>query len=415
MNKNTLYEKRNGLKLRKLQIFSLLAVLAVMTNAIAAEKPLKIFILAGQSNMQGKAKVRTIERLNMTDDSKALYKAMVGENGKPVTVKDTHAVYFTAYRNGPLVQKGPLNPGYGDDYEPDKINFGPEYTFGIYMQKHLNEPFLIIKTAWGGKDLVRQFRPPSAGEYPLSKERIEKLKASGKLPAELAKNKEETSKYYRMMMAHVREILKDPGQYHPAYKKEAGFEIAGFVWFQGWNDLVNGYYKDRGEPMEKMYTPYSGLMATFIRDVRKDLKTPAMPFVIGVLGVDGPKDKSDKMYWFRKAQEAPALMPEFKNNVKAVLTENYWDMETRKLTQKVQAAAWEKVKNEHPDLVKRPRAAANLKNKYFKELLSKVLTPEELKLKQTGESNAGYHYNGSAYIYGNIGKAFAEAMIELRK
>jgi len=40
--------------------------------AVAAAKPLKVYILAGQSNMQGKAKVRTIERLNMTEDSKSL-------------------------------------------------------------------------------------------------------------------------------------------------------------------------------------------------------------------------------------------------------------------------------------------------------------------------------------------------------
>jgi len=40
--------------------------------AVAVAKPLKVYILAGQSNMQGKAKVRTIERLNMTEDSKSL-------------------------------------------------------------------------------------------------------------------------------------------------------------------------------------------------------------------------------------------------------------------------------------------------------------------------------------------------------
>lgn len=74
---------------------SLTVLAAAMTMTLsladAAPKPLKVYILAGQSNMQGNAKVRNIERLNMTEDSKDLYKSMVGEDGKPITVKDTYA------------------------------------------------------------------------------------------------------------------------------------------------------------------------------------------------------------------------------------------------------------------------------------------------------------------------------------
>jgi hypothetical protein len=46
-------------------------------------------------------------------------------------------------------------------------------------------------------------------------------------------------------------------------------------------------------------------------------------------------------------------------------------------------------------------------------LAPEVLTPEELKISQTGVSNAPFHYMGSAYTYGNIGKAFADAMAEM--
>ena len=44
-----------------------------------------------------------------------------------------------------------------------------------------------------------------------------------------------------------------------------------------------------------------------------------------------------------------------------------------------------------------------------------VLTPEELKSFQVGKSNEGFHYLGSAYIYGNIGKVMAEGMIKMEK
>ena len=44
-----------------------------------------------------------------------------------------------------------------------------------------------------------------------------------------------------------------------------------------------------------------------------------------------------------------------------------------------------------------------------------ILTPEELSIVQNGTSNQAFHYMGSAYIYGNIGKAFADSMAEMLK
>ncbi len=65
----------------------------------------------------------------------------------------------------------------------------------------------------------------------------------------------------------------------PEYDEKAGYELAGFVWLQGFNDLVDG----QTYPNEN-YDEYSRLLSHFIRDVRKDLSAPKMPFVIGVLG-----------------------------------------------------------------------------------------------------------------------------------
>jgi hypothetical protein len=94
-----------------------------------------------------------------------------------------------------------------------------------------------------------------------------------------------------------------------------GYELAGFVWLQGFNDLVDGQTYPNGN-----YDEYSRLLAHFIRDVRNDLSAPKMPFIIGVLGVDGEKNVN-----FRKAMAAPAAMPEFKGNVVAVDTAPFWD------------------------------------------------------------------------------------------
>jgi hypothetical protein len=376
---------------RKIGVISLVVGLTVINNTFAAGKPLKIFIVAGQSNAQGKAQVFTIERLNLTDDSKQMYQDMAVKDGLPSAVKDAYGVYYT---DGGIASHGPLKPGYGERTSSD-TRFGPDYTFGIYMQKHLNEPFLIIKTAWGGKDLLHDFRPPSAGP----------------LESAVGKSGKTTGHYYQEIIKGVNEVLADPGKYHPGYKQADGYEIAGFVWFQGWNDYV-GRYPEKNKM--KDYSEYSRLLACFIRDVRKDLKAPAMPFVIGVVGFGGPiENPKDNQSLFRKAQEAPASLPEFARNVIAVRTENCWDMEFGRINKKVFDAAKADVLARDP--AKKGLSLNRAAEKLTDSMAPKVLTPEEQKILKVGKSNAGYHYLGSAYIYGNIGKVLAEGMIKLEQ
>ena len=207
------------------------------------------------------------------------------------------------------------------------------------MQKQLDEPILIIKTAWGGKSLHTDFRPPSAGPYEFNESQLESLKKQGKDIDQVKADRAKASgHYYRLMLEHVNKVLKDIKRVYPDYDAEAGYELAGFVWFQGWNDMVDrGVYPNRDKPGG--YDLYSQLLAHFIRDVRKDLSAPQLPFVIGVMGVGGPVDKygpAEQRYKsthdnFRKAMAAPAAMPEFKGNVTAVLTEKYWDAELDEL------------------------------------------------------------------------------------
>jgi hypothetical protein len=223
---------------------------------------------------------------------------------------------------------GKLTAGFGErGNQPTKIGrkIGPEFTFGIYMEKELKEPILIIKTAWGGRSLNTEFRPPSAGQYKLPKEvqdRWDKYpQGAHGIPKMEDRKKWQEDKdaasgvFYRMMIEHVQRVLADPKRVCPEYDQKVGFELAGFVWLQGFNDLVDGQTYPNGN-----YEEYSRLLSHFIRDVRKDLSAPKMPFVIGVLGVDGEKNVN-----FRKAMAAPADMPEFKGNVIAVDTAPFWD------------------------------------------------------------------------------------------
>ena len=123
-------------------------------------------------------------------------------------------------------------------------------------------------------------------------------------------------------MEYIGKVLADIKRVCPVYDEKEGYELAGFVWFQGWNDMCDNHtYPDGNKPGG--YDLYSELLAHFIRDVRKDLSAPKMPFVIGVMGVGGASDTPN---YFRQAMAAPADMDEFKGNVVAVETAPYWDV-----------------------------------------------------------------------------------------
>ncbi|MFU8780844.1 MAG: sialate O-acetylesterase [Kiritimatiellia bacterium] len=329
----------------------------VCAGSLVQAERLQVYILVGQSNMQGHAKTSTFDYIRRDPQTAPMLKDMLDASGKPVVCKN---VWISHVEDMGDLQAGAgrLTAGYGADYRPGKLGerIGPEYTFGITMQKLVDAPILIIKSAWGGKSLHTDFRPPSA--------------ATAESP---------TGEFYQRMLEHVQKVLADPGQIVPSYDPAVGYEIAGFVWFQGWNDMVAGnVYPQRNQPGG--YDLYTELLAQFIRDVRRDFGAPDMRFVIGVMGVGGPTELYESPRYkgvhqnFRDAMAAPASMPEFKGNTVAVLTEAFWDHELDAVMQK------------------------------------KERTEEEQEIAR-GASNRGFHYLGAAKILGQIGVAFAEAMV----
>lgn len=377
-------------------------------------KPLKVFILAGQSNMQGHAHVRTIDAMNLDPKTAPILKEMRNADGSP---RVCDQVWISSIGSAAEERVGKLTAGFGAGQRGPKI--GPEFTFGIYMQKLLDEPILIIKTAWGGKSLNTDFRPPSAGPYVFDTAQLARFKQQGKDIAAIKADKAKaTGRFYRQMIDHVKTVLVDIQRVYPGYDPEQGYKLAGLVWFQGWNDMVDrGTYPDRGQPGG--YDQYSEVLAHFIRDVRKELAAPKLPFVIGVMGVGGPIDKygPEKQRYkdvhgnFRKAMAAPAALPEFKGNVAAVFTGQYWDMEVVAIRKRERALKAKK------DAINAATKSGKLSREEGKAALDKLyaeaFTPRELKLLKESTSNAEFHYLGSARIMAPIGKGFAEAMAGL--
>ena len=183
-----------------------------------------------------------------------------------------------------LDRKGPLTIGYGS---PGRT--GVELEFGTVMGDHFAEPVLLIKTAWGGP-LALQALPLAVGRLPrrsvLQKELAnaqanvkknnEKNKKNEPLPT-MEDIKKEYGSSYRNMMAEVKDVMDQLRTRCSPHLKGKKLELAGFVRFQGWNDQ----YGAQDE--------YESNMKHFIHDVRKDLHSSKLPFVIGVMGQNGSK------------------------------------------------------------------------------------------------------------------------------
>lgn len=160
-----------------------------------------------------------------------------------------------------FVTQGILSVGYGKFADSS----GPEYAFGISYEQLVDGPVLLVKCSWGGTSLHSDWRPPSLAnvETPIEK------------AAREASNKQlqtGTGPCWQRAMAHIQKVLADPGKYHPDYDPKAGVELAGLIWFQGWNDLGNPAYGEQ--------------LVHFIEDIRKEVKAPGMPVVCGLLGHD---------------------------------------------------------------------------------------------------------------------------------
>jgi alpha-galactosidase len=394
----------------RLVAFALLSVFVLGIATIPASEPdakkLQVFILAGQSNMVGHANYITIPRLFADERPEvAMLARLVFKKGMTVTrktvddqiatkiardkinndirnknikgeeavklarakltelqaeydaktkeIKNTFTVSERVYISSIADNShrdGPLTVGYGGN--ADKI--GPELGFGMALAKKLDGPILIIKTSWGGKSLHYNFRPPSAGRYKLNEKELASDNAE--------KIKQNAGLNYRMMTEKVSEVLGNLKDHHPDFDASVGYDLAGFVWFQGFNDQFSPAFRDN----------YKDNMIAFVRDIRKEYKTPNMPFVIGVLGTGITADKVGENA-VSLGQRAAAA--ELKGNVAAVESYMVYDLSALQVYNKGwqnHFAEWCAVGSERP-----------------------------------------YHYLGSGKFFVRFGDALATAMIEL--
>jgi len=379
-------------------------MLTAMKAGEAAGEPVKVFILAGQSNMEGKAAASTLKAvIDDAPDDPQLKHLM--RDGK-WTTRDDVWVTFLCRSDKQATEHarkyGPLSVGFGSQKQTrDDDNrrvavpgVGPELGIGHVLGDHFDQQVLLIKAAWGGRSVKYNFRSP--GGMP-TEEQLQKQLAE--LKARKPELDEEQWKAgfgqsYRDMIAEVRKVTGDIKQYFPDYDPAQGYEIAGLIWFQGWNDGVGG-----GNP------DYVQQLAALIRDVRKEFSVPKMPVVIGELGTDG-LDAEGWIATFRAQQAAAAALPEFRGNVRLAKTAQFWpnppDLSQQWEAFRTQAKANESKPKDDPTRI-------DPGDFYFKNWVQRY----RKELAYTSDKR--YHYLGSGKCYYQMGEAMGQAMVELLK
>ena len=285
-------------------MFSSQLLTAADKNSSDKVKPVKVYILAGQSNMQGKGaieekrgKKNSLRHLVTDGATKEEYKFAVDAKGEWRVREDVWVHYNLApWRE---LRYGPLKPGFGSQ----SGQIGPEFGFGHVMGDALDEQILIIKAAWGGKSLGFNFLPPS-----LSKEAKPKLIME--IDKDLGATADKTAGYfYYQMVELTKYVTKNIKTYFPEYKGQ-GVEIAGLCWHQGWND--------KG----KFAPHYEKNMAAFIRDIRSaehGLGIPNLPIVIATSGMMA-NSHSSPIVQGQLAMADSKKYPKFAGNVSVVDT-----------------------------------------------------------------------------------------------
>jgi len=265
-------------------MFGLLAV-AVLSAPQTQGAVVKVFVLAGQSNMQGHGFIKadpnrnsgrgSLEHLATQPSTRRKYRHLLAKGGRWSERNDVWIHYFD--------RRGMLRPGYG--VGEDCI--GPELGFGIVVGNAVKEPVLLVKLAWGGKSLAQDFRPPSSGGT--------------------------TGPFYLEVVKGAKEAMANASTLFPELHGKR-FQLAGFGWHQGWNDRVNPAFVKE----------YEANMINFIKDIRRDLEAPLLPFVIAETGMGGMEETNERALALMEAQASAARHKEFQGNVAFVGTRGFW-------------------------------------------------------------------------------------------
>ncbi|MBX2852486.1 MAG: sialate O-acetylesterase [Phycisphaeraceae bacterium] len=277
-------------------------------------KPVKVFIIMGQSNTLeygildakkprfkpkdglgeqelAKAKKKYEKQLANYEASKTktlkhainnegLYPFMVDDNGDWTVRKDVRQVYVMQGRG---VQRN-------DWLSVNGGRIGMDQGIGHQLGNHFDEPVMVLRSSIGNRSLGWDLLPPGSERYehtefnkkenrevtyvyPGYKDEVRHSRwEKGNVP-EPPKHGWYAGKQYDDDVANAKKVLADLNTYYP---EAGGYEVAGFLWWQG--------CKDRGNAGH--YNRYEQNLKALLTALRKDFNAPEAKLVAASLGED---------------------------------------------------------------------------------------------------------------------------------
>jgi Carbohydrate esterase, sialic acid-specific acetylesterase len=303
---------------RHIKNMAVIASVALATTGLMADdgskpadtsKPVKVFLLLGQSNMVGMGKYAVLEK---AVKEKKLYPYLVDKDGKWVERQDVRFVHYQSGR-GPLRNEFLcVKPG----------NIGVEYAAGHALGNALEDPVMLLKACIGNRGLGWDLLPPGSERF----EAVKKDKTGAEKtyvyagykdsPANWEKGTEPKSigwyagKQWDDDIGDAKKALADLEKHYPGATK---YEVAGFFFWQGEKDAADPVWAEN----------YEKNLVNFIKALRKEFNAPNAKFVLGTMG-EATKDRTDNTGIILKAHLAvdgtSGKHPEFKGNVATIYT-----------------------------------------------------------------------------------------------
>lgn len=326
----------------------------VLKNATKNMK-VQVYVMLGQSNMLGFGRVGpsdkpgTLEHM-ITEERK--YTHLITDQGNWSERLDVRYVH--------VMDKRGVAPTNMDDFQVMKNqwlqvigNFGPEIGFGHVVGDLHEEPMLILKACIGNRSLGWDLLPPGSERYEFDGKTYAGYKDNPGSWVEGEPKKEVNwyaGRQYDADTAHAKAVLRNLGEYYPGYSGQ-GYEIAGFVFWQGHKDQ-NPAHASR----------YEENLVRLIKTLRKDFDAAQAKFVLATIAFEGAK-LSGHGLTIANAQLSVSgesgKYPEFKGNVKCIDARPFW------------------------------------------------------RDKSVSPSSQGYHYNHNAETYMEVGISLGKAIVEL--
>jgi len=257
-------------------------------------KPVKVFILLGQSNMLGAGKILGGEgSLENAVKNKKKYPYLVDDEGKWAVCADVRNVRVMCSGSGPWKM-------YQNEWMTvSGKNIGPELGIGHALGNAIDAPVLILKSCIGNRALSWDLLPPGAEGY-----------AGHPNPPRKPKDVKEwyAGVQYDGDVRAAQDVLAALNTYYPGAKQ---FEVAGFFFWQGEKDCGNPDWANR----------YEKNLVQFIKALRQDFNSPNAKFVLATLGEaqKGAGGNAGKVLEGHLAVDGnTGKYPEFKGNVATV-------------------------------------------------------------------------------------------------